>query len=166
MLLVNLLNMAATGCYKTLATFCDSSCLAILAQGTLHGMSLCRTLSAVQDIVYGFKSTQLFNVGDLFRDLSQCRDALQQLKDSSLRNSSCVVDVLQSADLASWQTHTLTGLQAFLPLLLDMRSCRCDRHCYLRLHEASCMLCKRLSFFEIIKWQLHLASGLNAHQHP
>jgi len=31
------------------------------------------------------------------------------------------VDVLQSADLASWQTHRLTGLRAFSPLLLDMK---------------------------------------------
>ncbi len=84
-------------------------------------MSLCRTLNAVQDIVYGFKSTQLFNVGDLFRDLSQCRDAassvgqhvLQQLEGSSLSNSSCMVAVLQNADLASWHTHRLTGLRAF-----------------------------------------------------
>ena len=92
---------------------------------------ICRTLSAVQDIVYGFKSMQLFNVGDLFTDLSQCRDAassagqhvLQQLTGSSLSNSLCMVDVLQSADLASWQTHRLTGLEAHVPLLLDMRSC-------------------------------------------
>ncbi len=95
----------------------------------MHGISLCIMLSAVQEIVYGFKSTQLFNVGDLFRDLSHFRDVassvgqqlLQQLEGSSWSNSSCMVDVLQSADLASWQTHRLTGLRAFSPLLLDMK---------------------------------------------
>ncbi len=155
MLLVNPLNLAATDCYKTLATCHRTSYLAMFAQqGRLHNTTLCRTLSAVQDIVYGFKSTQLFNVGDLFKDLSECRDAasnvgqhvLQQLKHSSLSNSLCMVDVLQSADLASWQTHRLTGLEALSPLLFDMRSCRCGRHCYLRLHEPSRMLCNCLSF--------------------
>ena len=144
MLLVNLLKLAAANYYKTLAFCYHTSYLAICAQqGRLHNTSSCRTLSAVQDIVYGFKSTQLFNVGDLFGDLSQCSSAassvkqhvLQQLKESTLSNSSCMVDVLQSADLASWQTHRLTGLRAFSPLLFDVTSCRCGRHCHLRLHE-------------------------------
>ena len=59
----------------------------------------------LQDIVYGFKSTQLFNVGDLVGDMSTCRASAELTGQHLLQQFRSGL----APDVSLWQTHKLTG---------------------------------------------------------
>ena len=79
-------------------------------------------LVLVQDIVYGFKSTQLFNVGDLFESRMEFTAAAAQVGQQLLPAAPALVDDSlnmpsnQGSGLSSWQNERLTGQTQCHPL--------------------------------------------------